>query len=297
MLKGLVIAASGTRVLKEELDRTHFPWTEAGGREAEGFQKAAERLHAKPEELLCLVETDREEETALSQGFFCVGYLNPELETQRLSGCRILLEGFEEVDAPFLQNVYTRALGLPVQIAETKRLLIREMTLADLDDINALYQESEFTGFLQPSGLDRQEEEEKIRAYITYMYGLYQFGMWVVIEKESGNLIGRVGFGIADYLDFSEIDMGYLIGAQYRRKGYAEEASRAALDYAGRILEFPQVSAYIDSENLISLHLIEKLGFCRKKEFMYQGRGLCRYVLRLSRLWRMPEKKKGLLQK
>ena len=156
MLKGLVIAASGTRVLKEELDRTHFPWTEAGGREAEGFQKAAERLHAKPEELLCLVETDREEETALSQGFFCVGYLNPELETQRLSGCRILLEGFEEVDAPFLQNVYTRALGLPVQIAETKRLLIREMTLADLDDINALYQESEFTGFLQPSGLDRQ---------------------------------------------------------------------------------------------------------------------------------------------
>lgn len=282
MLKGLVIAASGTRVLKEELDRTHFPWTEVGGREAEDFQKAAERLHAKPEELLCLVETDREEETALSQGFFCVGYLNPELETQRLSGCRILLEGFEEVDAPFLQNVYTRALGLPVQIAETKRLLIREMTLADLDDINALYQESEFTGVLQPSGLDRQEEEEKIRAYITYMYGLYQFGMWVVIEKESGNLIGRVGFGIADYLDFSEIDMGYLIGAQYRRKGYAEEASRAALDYAGRILEFPQVSAYIDSENLISLHLIEKLGFHRMKKFTYRGKGLYRYVLQLS---------------
>ena len=43
MLKGLVIAASGTRVLKEELDRTHFPWTEAGGREAEGFQKAARK--------------------------------------------------------------------------------------------------------------------------------------------------------------------------------------------------------------------------------------------------------------
>ena len=54
------------------------------------------------------------------------------------------------------------------------------------------------------------------------MYGMYQFGMWVVIEKESRKLIGRVGFGIADYLDFSEIDMGYLIGEKYRRRGYAE---------------------------------------------------------------------------
>lgn len=281
MLKGLVIAASGTQVLKEELDRSHFPWREAENREAEGLEKAVRELQAEPREVLCLVETDRDEKTALSLGLFCVGYLNPELPEQRLSGCRILLEGFQEIDVPFLQNVHTRALGLPVQIAETSRLLIREMTLADLDDVNALYQESGPAGFLQPSVLNRQEEEEKIKAYITYMYGLWQFGMWVVIEKESGKLIGRVGFGIADYLDFSEIDMGYLIGEKYRRRGYAEEASRAALRYAGSTLELPQVSAYIDRENLVSLHLIEKLGFCRKKDFMYQGRNLCRYVLKL----------------
>lgn len=281
MLKGLVIAASGTQMLKEELKKNHFPWTELKGREKEDFQEAMLSLHASPDELLCLVETDREEKIALSLGLFCVGYLNPDIDGQRLSGCRILLEGFQEIDVPFLCNVHTRALGLPVQIAETKRLLIREMTLADLDDINALYRESEFTGFMHPSSLDRHEEEEKIKAYIAYMYGLYQFGMWVVIEKESGKLIGRVGFGIADYLEFSEIDMGYLIGERYRRRGYAEEASRAALDYAEHTLYLPQISAYIDRENLVSLHLIEKLGFHRKKEFMYQGKGLCRYVLRL----------------
>lgn len=282
MLKGLVIAASDTQMLKEELDREHFPWVETVRREAEDLRRAVEELHAEPDEVLCLVETDREEKTALSLGLFCVGYLNPELEEQKLSGCRILLEGFQEIDGDFLRNVHTRALGLPVQIAETRRLVIREMTLADLDDVNALYRESATTGFLQPSSLDRHEEEEKIRAYIAYMYGLYQFGMWVVIEKKSGVLVGRVGFGIADYLDFSEIDMGYLIGEKYRRQGYAEEASRAALDYAERILEFPQVSAYIDSENLVSLHLIEKLGFHRMKKFTYQGKGLYRYVLRLT---------------
>lgn len=288
MLKGLLIASSGAGLLEEELDRNRFPWAEVpkkdgeAFRDAAAFQEAALRLSERADELLCLVETDREEETARSLGLICVGYVNPSLEGQRLSGCRILLEGFQEIDLPFLQNVHTRAIGLPVQIAETKRLLIREMTLADLDDINALYRESGSTVFLQPSTLDRNEEEEKIKAYITYMYGLYQFGMWVVIEKESGTLIGRVGFGIADYLEVPEVDMGYLIGEKYRRRGYAEEASRAALDYAGRVLELPQVSAYIDRENLVSLHLIEKLGFHRIKEFMYQGKGLCRYVLRFS---------------
>lgn len=216
---------------------------------------------------------------ALELGFFCVGYLNPALPGEHLSGCRILLEGFQEIDSSFLQNVHTRALGLPVLIAETERLLIREMTLSDLDQINALYQEEPSMALSPELALNRQEEEEKIKAYIAYMYGLYQFGMWVVIEKKSREMIGRAGFGIADYLDFTEIDMGYLIGKKYRRRGYGEEACRAALAYGRRVLDFPGVSAYIEQENSGSLGLIEKLGFKKKQSFDYRERHLCRYRL------------------
>lgn len=289
MLKGLMIAASGTCLLEEELNSKQLPWVEIrkkdgqNFRDAEDFQRGQELLCADTEELLCLVETDQEEQAARSLGLICVGYLNPLLKKpQKLSGCRILLEGFQEVDLAFLQNVHTRALGLPVQIAETPRLLIREMTLADLDDINALYREDEFTGFHRLPDLNRQEEEEKIKAYISYMYGMYQFGMWVVIEKKSGKLIGRAGFGIADYLEFSEIDMGYLIKEEYRRQGYAKEASQAVLDYAARVLEFPQVSAYVEPKNLVSVHLLERLGFCRTRAFICEGKELYRYVLSLS---------------
>ena len=92
-------------------------------------------------------------------------------------------------------------------------------------------------------------------------------------------MIGRAGFGIADYLDFAEIDMGYLIGKKYRRQGYGEEACRAALAYGRQVLDFPGVSAYIERENGSSLGLIEKLGFKRKQSFDYQERHLCRYRL------------------
>lgn len=279
MLKGLIIAASKTEVLKENLTKEGFPWTELKKREKEDFLQALSILKADKNEVLCLVETDRDEKLALDLGLVCVGYLNPQLLEESLSGCRILLEGFQEIDSIFLRNVHTRAMGFPVQIAETRRLLIREMTLEDLDDINALYKEGGSACLMPEFSLDKEEEKERIRTYILYMYGLYQFGMWVVIEKKSQRLIGRVGFGIADYLNFSEIDMGYLIGRDYRRRGYAEEACRAALSYANQVLDFPGVSAYIDKENVISLHLIEKLGFCQDRAFAYQGKRMYRYQL------------------
>lgn len=279
MLKGIVIAVSGAELLKETLTREELPWSEPEHREPVDFLKAVDQLKADKPEVLCLVETDREEKIALELGLFCVGYLNPSLPEERLSGCRILFEGFQEIDRSFLQNIHTRAMGLPVLIAETKRLLIREMTLSDLDGINALYREEPSMTLSPELALDREEEEEKIKAYIAYMYGLYQFGMWVVIEKSSQEMIGRAGFGIANYLDFSEIDMGYLIARKYRRQGYGEEACRAALNYGKQVLDFPGVSAYIEQENNNSRCLAEKLGFSRKQSFDYQDRHLCRYQL------------------
>ncbi|MCI8375234.1 MAG: GNAT family N-acetyltransferase [Lachnospiraceae bacterium] len=282
MLKGIIIAASDTGELQKTLTREGLALKRVKAKEERELLDALAELRACREEVLCLVETDEQEKLARTLGLFCVGYLNPKLPDEKLRGCRILLEGFQEIDRTFLQNVHTRALGLPVQIAETKRLLIREMTLSDLDEINALYREEPSATLSPELSLNRQEEEEKIRAYIAYMYGLYQFGMWVVIEKKSHEMIGRAGFGIADYLNFSEIDLGYLIGRKYRGQGYGEEACRAVLDYGSQVLYLPRVSAYIDRENKGSLHLIEKLGFQKKQSFAYEERTLCRYLLNLQ---------------
>ena len=266
MLKGLIIQASHTEALETALTASGLPWRKVPGGSGKALTEASGSL-GKPKELLCLVETDAEEKAALEQGFFCIGYLNPELSGQKLSGCRILLEGFEEIDQEFLEQVHTRALGLPVTIAETARLRIREMTLADLPVLNALCREN---------GYDEMGEEEA-KAYIKYMYGLYQCGMWLVTEKKSGCLIGRAGFGIADYLDLSEMDLGYLTARSMRRQGYAEEACRAVLAYGKEVLELPEISAYAEAENTASCHLLEKLGFRREQEFFCKEQKMYRY--------------------
>lgn len=63
------------------------------------------------------------------------------------------------------------------------------MTLADLPALNALCREN---------GYDEMGEEEA-KAYIKYMYGLYQCGMWVVLEKESGRSSAAPVLELPDY--------------------------------------------------------------------------------------------------
>lgn len=280
MLKGIVMAAAGAEELRVTLEEEGMSVVRLEKLEEEAVSEALWKLGAEREEVLCLVERDVEEKLALDAGLICVGYLNPAYKEESLRGCKILLEGFEEIDSTFFHNVHTRAMGLPVQIAETSRLLIREMTLEDMDKVDELYRESESACFGLEFPENRQEEEDKIKAYIAYMYGLYQFGMWVVIEKKSQRLIGRAGFGIADYRGFSEIDLGYLIDPDYRCQGYGEEACRAVLEYGRSVLDFPQVSAYIARENVKSLGLIEKLGFQKKEAFSYEERDVYRYLLK-----------------
>ena len=269
MLKGLIIQASHTETLEAELTASGLPWKKVPGGGEKTLLEGSGSL-GEPKELLCLVETDKDEKAALEQGFFCIGYLDPETPGQKLAGCQILLEGFEEIDRKFLEQVHTRALGLPVTIGETARLQIREMTISDLPALNAL---------CRRNGQEEMGEEEA-QAYIAYMYGLYQCGMWLVLEKEGGKVIGRCGFGVADYLNFSELDLGYLIDGAYRRQGYAEEACRAVLAYGKETLDLPGLSAYAEEKNTASRTLLEKLGFDREQIFPYDGKILYRYEIK-----------------
>ncbi len=204
----------------------------------------------------------------------CTAYLNPRLPEQDFSGIDLLLEGFEEVDWPFLENVHTRALGFPVVIAQTEHLIIREMALGDLDSLYPLYEEPYVRRFVKGLDSDREAERERTRAYIRYMYGLYQFGMWVLVEKTSRTVIGRAGFGIVDYRGYQELDFGYLIGKAWRGRGLACEAGRAVLAYGKEMLGFERVAAFIHRENISSLAVIKKLGFKAQGEFPVSGERL-----------------------
>ncbi len=194
-----------------------------------------------------------------------------ENQTGLLSGAEYAVELSEEKELellmPYLERVVRRHLGLPWNICETKRLIIRELTAEDAGQIPKEPEDTPADAvFYTP---------ELLAAYIKNQYRFYEYGIWAVVQKSDGVIVGtagltqwepeevwperaegrREGTGAQDF----SLELGYHIFCPYRRRGYAEEACRAILSWAEEGYGCP-VRAKVKPDNTGSVRLLEKLG-------------------------------------
>ena len=170
----------------------------------------------------------------------------------------------------FLWRVWLRGHDLPWQIAETRRLYLREMTEEDLDFLYRCQRDELSARFVAGPRGDRKTELEKLRAYRQLIYGFYGFGLWIVCEKESGHPVGRAGLQLREEYEVPEL--GFEIEASFRGRGYAREALEAVLAYAKEELELEELRSVVDVENPVSQKLCESLGFAERERKSMDGR-------------------------
>ena len=186
-----------------------------------------------------------------------IAYQMPETDT--FLHADMVVEGFEEVGMTFLQRVYERHFNIPWTILETKRCIVRELELSDLDALFSMYAEPGMTDYME--GLYEYEEElEYQKAYIENMYRFYGYGMWLVFEKKTGTLIGRAGVEHREELN-GDMELGYAIRTSFQHQGYAYEVCQAIMQYAGEELQVHLLHCLIQKENALSEKLAIKLGF------------------------------------
>lgn len=171
---------------------------------------------------------------------------------QKLSAAEYLVETLDVVDALYLERVVRRHLGLPWVIGESQRLIIREFTL---EDIAQVIPES---GDLAADKIFYTKD--KLAAYIRNQYRFYEYGLWAVIRRSDGVLLGKAGVTDGGTEPMPHLELGYHVFQPYRRQGYAEEACRTILSYAERELDGP-VYAVTNPANEPSARLLRKLGF------------------------------------
>ena len=209
-----------------------------------------------------------------------------------LSGVKNVVEGFEEVDALFLERVYEREHHLPWEIARTDRWILREFTMDDMDGLVELYDQPgvayrivngyQVPGYIEPL-LPREEEEEYQRCYIENMYGFYGYGMWIVTEIRSPRIIGRAGLENREYEDGVELEMGYVIDPRWQRREIAYEVCSTIMEYARENTDFPRLNALTEADNVASIALLEKLGFTYLEDTDVSGSRTRRYVYDFDR--------------
>lgn len=177
---------------------------------------------------------------------------------------RYACEKPEEVESVYLEGVYRRCMRLPLDILATERLFLRETTEADVDMFYRIYDDPSITQYMEGLYPDRQEERAYIREYIEKIYNFYDFGVWTVGKRDTGEVIGRAGFAYRE--GFEEPELGFVIGVPWQRQGYAYEICSAILKYGWEQLEFTKVRALVQPDNEPSLQLCRKLGMeCQGK--------------------------------
>lgn len=185
----------------------------------------------------------------------------------------------EDTDLPdefYIHRIWQRHMHIPWKIVETEHLLIRESVMEDLPYFQKYYEEEADNMDVQDLGVG----EKQLYSYIAVRYPLFEYGLWSVVDKSTGTVIGRAGIEELpeQYGNLAgEPELSYLIGRKYRRRGYASESCRAILRYAAEELEMDRIYLRTSKDNFPSQKLAEKLGLLKVesiteyKDLLYCG--------------------------
>ena len=172
-------------------------------------------------------------------------------------------------------------------VLETPRLLLRRLNMNDLDTLATLYADKEIRQFF-PDGTDGTltyaETKEELEWIIAKHYGVYGFGTWATIHKETGALIGRCGlipWHLEDEPDRLQVEVAYLLDKAYWRHGLGTEAARAIRDYAFNRLGLERLICMVHPQNVASQKVAANTGFVFEKEYV-DPTGMC-YLYQLMR--------------
>ena len=102
-------------------------------------------------------------------------------------------------------------------ILETKRLILREMTKGDFGALtDMLYDEEVMYAY------EHAFTEEEAEAWLNNQLKRYEkdgFGLWAVILKETGEMIGQCGLTKQQTPEKEVLEVGYLFRKKFWHKG------------------------------------------------------------------------------
>jgi RimJ/RimL family protein N-acetyltransferase len=145
-------------------------------------------------------------------------------------------------------------ISLPI---ETERLLVRPFQPDDVDAMAKIYSDPDVMRHVSIGVLDRERTAALLEDY-RRAQERHGFSSWAVVEKESGTVVGDVGFGL--YPPTGEPELGYTLAAGFWGRGYALEAARACVAAAFAYLPCLRLVAKVQPDNERSLRLAERLG-------------------------------------
>lgn len=157
---------------------------------------------------------------------------------------------------------------------ETGNLCLRRPEIGDLDAIHAMRSDLDVVRFLGGRALSREEAWQRLTRLVG-QWTLRGYGMFAVVEKGSGTLIGEVGLfdgcrDLSPQFDNAP-EAGWILASAAHGKGYAGEAAAAAHRWFEATHGERRSVCIIAPENLASFRVAHKLGYKSFGQVEYQN--------------------------
>jgi RimJ/RimL family protein N-acetyltransferase len=168
-------------------------------------------------------------------------------------------------------------------IVETTRLQMRRMTYDDVAALLTVFGDAEVMRFYTaPFDCQRMQEwvDWNQRSYTKCGYGL-----WALILRDTGELIGDCGLVNQLVEDVQEVEIGYHIRRDLWRQGLATEAALACRDYGFNNLGCKRLVSLIHPQNAASRRVAEKVGMTLCRESPWKNKPTCVYAMER---WKSP---------
>ena len=165
---------------------------------------------------------------------------------------------------------------------ETKRLLLRPMRAEDTDALLRIFTDPRVMAAFDAELFDRGQMEGWVQRNLDHQ-DRYGYGLFSVILRESGELIGNCGLEEMEIHEISSggtaagaaadaaAELGYDFLSDHWNQGYATEAATAARDYAFGTLALPRLISLIRQGNTASRRVAGKIGMRHERDIRRAG--------------------------
>lgn len=153
------------------------------------------------------------------------------------------------------------ALPLPLQ---TRRLVLRDYTLADVPSVFAYAKEAAYWQF-QRAEAPAAEQLETLLNWVVTEQSVVPRTMYFLAaaRRDTGEIVGEAVLKIVDPAE-RQGEVGFGIAPKFWKQGFATEIAGAVLDAAFGHFKLHRVAAQCSPDNKASIRVLQKVGMARE---------------------------------
>lgn len=156
---------------------------------------------------------------------------------------------------------------------ETPRTRLCVPVPADAEITRAFARDATVIRYMGETIASLEEERERIQEHIRTHHDELGYGLFLVVDRETGEAVGRAGIHRGPIPDVEPLEINYLIAPEHRGKGLATEVVSALVQWAEEELGLRRLAALISPDNQVSIRVAEAAGFRRVDEVDYPALG------------------------